>query len=83
MRGTILRTSCSLVFLAGLAAITGRPALAHERLMHCATSPVSARPGHRIQHFAQRPYYAPVRSAMYFSHPDMLCRWKARTRRQG
>nr|WP_321986019.1 hypothetical protein [uncultured Lichenicoccus sp.] len=84
MRGTIRMATCGLALcIAGPAGPAGRPALAHERLLHCATYPASARPGHRVQHFAPRHYFAPVRSAMYFSRPDVLCRWKAPTRRHG
>ncbi|WP_428376994.1 hypothetical protein [Lichenicoccus sp.] len=84
MRGTIRMATCVLALgTAALAGPAARPALAHERLLHCATSPASASPGHSVPHFAQRRYYAPVRSAMYFSRPGMLCRWKAPTRRHG
>ncbi len=84
MRGTIRMATC--IAALATAALTGpgaTPAVAHERLLHCATSPAAARPGHRVQHFAPRHYYAPVRSAMYFSRPYTLCRWKARVRRRG
>ncbi|TLU72204.1 hypothetical protein [Lichenicoccus roseus] len=66
-----------------LAGIACQPASAHEQLLRCATSPATARPGHRVQHFAERPFYAPVLNAMFFSHPDTLCRWKAPARYHG
>ena len=78
MHGSIVAAIC-LTLLAGLAGA----ASAHEQLLHCATSPAAARPGHHVQHFAERPYYAPVLNAMFFSHPDALCRWRVPARHHG
>jgi len=63
--------------------LTAMPATAAEQLLRCATSPVSALPGRHPPHFAQGRFYAPVRSAMFFSHSGSECRWKAGQRRHG
>ena len=87
MRGTMcgtLRTGVSLALLAiALAAVRPTPAEARERLLHCATSSVTARPGHHQQRFAQHRFYAPVNSAMFFSRAGSVCRWKTMHRRRG
>jgi hypothetical protein len=57
--------------------------MAQEHLLHCATSPLSAGSGRHLQHFAQQRFYAPVRSAMFFSHAGSVCRWKVPLRRHG
>lgn len=57
-------------------ATTPFPARAQERLLRCATSPVSNSKGHHSRRFAQGHFYAPVNSAMFFSHAGSLCRWK-------
>ncbi len=64
-------------------AMTLAPATAAERLLRCATSPISTGPGHHPQTFAQHRFYAPVSSAMFFSHAGSACRWKTGQHRRG
>lgn len=79
-----IRDCLTLVLIcAGVLVLHPDPSAAQERLLHCATSPLSAAPGQHLQHFAQGRFYAPVRSAMFFSRSGSVCRWKAPLRRHG
>lgn len=69
--------------LALLVNVTVAPAIAKERLLRCINAPVSIGRGHHAQHFAQHRLYAPVSSAMFFSHAGSACRWKSGQRRHG
>jgi len=89
MRGTIRH---GLAFAGGIAVIgigmsasaaASGPAVTRERLLHCATSPAVTLSAHHQQHFSGHPFYAPVRSAMFFSRAGSACRWKPAQHRQG
>ncbi len=53
-----------------------QPASAGERLLRCATSQASTRFGHAAPEAARHRYYAPLRSAMFFTHRGSACGWK-------
>ena len=62
------------------------PVAARERVFHCATSPVLApvaATGHGVRTNGGRRFYAPVRSAMFFSRAGSGCRWKVPRRHRG
>jgi len=71
-----VRIIFSMAVLGTGLAMTPVSAQAQERLLRCATSPVSGSKGHHPRHFAQNRFYAPVNSAMFFSRAGSLCRWK-------
>ena len=68
--------------LVGTLPMLSGPAAAQERLLRCMTSASPTGPGHRSQLFAQRHLYAPARNAMFFSHAEATCRWKAARHRR-
>ncbi|WP_428394784.1 hypothetical protein [Lichenicoccus sp.] len=67
------------------------PAVARDRVLRCATSPSlgqalapeAAPPGHVARADGGRRFYAPVRSAMFFSRAGSGCRWKLPHRHHG
>ncbi len=67
------------LFLAIIAAagLASTQALARERLLRCATSQASTPCGHPAPDVTQRHAYAPLRNAMFFSHPGSACRWRS------
>ena len=67
---------CVAIILSTGLASTQAPALAGERLLRCATSQASAGFGHLPHGVTSRRAYAPLRNAMFFSHPGSACRWK-------
>lgn len=78
-----LKASLAMVLLVAVVAVAPAPAMAKERLLRCVNAPVSIGRSHHRQHFAQHRLYAPVSSAMFFSHAGSACRWKSGQRRHG
>lgn len=82
MRGTIQMGFGLALVIAGAWPVLPEPAASQEVLLRCATSAALTAPGHHPQRFAQRHLYAPARNAMFFSHTESACRWKAAQHRR-
>ncbi len=67
---------CPAIILATGLASMQEPALGRERLLRCATSQASTGFGHSQRGVSPRRAFAPLRNAMFFSHPGSACRWK-------
>ena len=82
MRGIIELGLGAALVAAGMSPTLSKPADAREHPLACLTPAALAMPGHHSQRFAQRHLYAPARDAMFFSHPESTCRWKAAQHRR-
>ena len=71
-----VRDCLCLAIIAATGLASTQPAPARERLLRCATSQASTGFGHLAQDITRRRSYAPLRNAMFFSHPGSACRWR-------